>query len=274
MASVASQQPTAFLSGVSVDASFQPLDQCGVPNPAFYHEFFDDFDAASSFSVTAGVTPYTIGGSAATFTATTGSGGRGILTTTTGGNNAAQIQVVRGTFAQNIAPKKLFYETRLTAMSNGATTNLILGLVDVTGASPVFTIGTGAALVTDGIFLYYVGATNVMTINQAVGSVISSAVIPPSAYAGLLTGTNQFDFGIYQNRLGDVLAFVDTQLVGYIPQSNLGTPNNPQNVGAVARVAGTVYTPTAIALSPTIAVWSSTASATATFDFLTALQER
>jgi hypothetical protein len=269
MASVASQQPTGFLSGVSVDANFQPLDQCGVQNPAFYHEFFDDFDQGISFT-TGNI--YTIGGATATFTAAAGSGGRGTLGLEAVANEAAQIQLVRATFAQNIAPKKLFYETRLTAMSNPATTNLILGLVD--SANPVFTIGTGAALVTDGIFLYYVGATNVMTLNQAVGSVVTSAVIPPAAYAGLVAGTNQFDFGLFQNRMGDILAFVDTQLVGFVPQSNLGTPGNPQNAGAVARVAGTAYTATAVALTPTIAIWSSTASATATFDFLTALQER
>jgi hypothetical protein len=270
--SVASQPPVRTPSGGTTDQIFQPLADCGNGNPAFYHQYFDDFDQATSFSTTANVTPYTVGGASATFTAVAGSGGIGQLALEAVANEAAQIQVVRGTFAQNIAPKKLFYETRMTNRSNPATTNLVLGLVDV--ANPVFTIGTGVPLVTDGIYIAYIGATNVMTLNQAVGSVVTSVTIPPSAYVGMTTGTNQFDFALYQARNGDILAYVDTQLVGFVPQSNIGTLNNPQNAGAVARILGTSYTATAVALTPTIAIWSSTASANANFDFLTAEQER
>jgi hypothetical protein len=74
-------------------------------------------------------------------------------------------------------------------------------------------------------------------------------------------------------RQGDVLAYVDSQLVGYVPQSNIGTTNGPQNAGAVARMTGPAMP--VVLLSPTLGL-STTAGTTQTLtsDFIGAFQER
>jgi len=175
---------------------------------------------------------------------------------------------VTPSFTQNIAPKKLFFETRIEANTNAANSKWVFGLVN-SGAA--ITASTGAVAVTDGIYFLYVGSTGVLTLNQATSSTVSSVTIPAAAYSIAAS----FDIAFYQTRLGDILAYIDTQLVGFVPQSNLGTPNNPQNAGAVARILGTSYTATTANLAPTICTWQSGGTAsTLTLDFLMASQER
>jgi hypothetical protein len=265
MASVASQPPVRTPSGGTTDQVFQPLADCGNGNPAFYHQYFDDFDQA--FSFTSGNT-YTVSGTSATFAQQAGIGGQGKLSTEAVTLQIAQIQLVTASFTQNIAPKKLFFEARVLANTNAANSKWIFGLVN-TGAA--FTAATGAVAVTDGIYFLYVGSTGILTLNQATGSVVSSVTIPAAAY----NVANAFDIAFYQTRLGDILAYVDTQLVGFIPQSNIGTTGNPQNAGAVARILGTSYTATAVVLNPTVSIWETGGTAsTLTLDFLTVEQER
>jgi hypothetical protein len=269
MASVASQPPVRTPSGGTTDQIFQPLADCGNGNPAFYHQFFDDLDQAVSFNATAGTGTYTTTGTSATWASVSpGVGGQGKLSTEAVTLQIAEIQLPSPSFSQNIAPKKLFFETRVVANTNAANSKWIFGLVD-TGAA--FTAATGAVAVTDGIYFLYVGSTGILTLNQATGSVVSSVTIPAAAY----NVANAFDIAFYQNRIGDILAYVDTQLVGFVPQSNIGTTGNPQNAGAVARILGTSYTATAVVLTPTIAIWETGGTAsTLTLDFIDVQQER
>lgn len=268
MAGVASPPPVHAPSGGTTDQIFQPLADCGNGNPAFYHQFFDDLDQQTSFTQTAGVGTYTLSGTSATWVQQTAIGGQGKLSTEAVTLQIAQLQLPFSSFTQNIAPKKLFFETRVTANTNAANSKWIFGLVN-TGAA--FTAATGAVAVTDGIYFLYVGSTGTLTLNQATGSVVSSVTIPTAAFSIAAS----FDLAFYQTRLGDIVAYVDSQLVGFVPQSNIGTTGNPQNAGAVARILGTSYTATAVVLTPTVSIWETGGTAsTLTLDFIEVQQER
>jgi hypothetical protein len=262
MASVASQPPIRTPSGGTTDQVFQPLADCGNGNPAFYHQYFDEFDQA--FSFTSGNT-YNITLNSGTLAQTPGVGGLALFTTSAvSGTGIVEIQLVTASFTVNIAPKKLFFETAITTVSAPATTSIIAGLITNPNTTP-FTA------VADGVYFKWVGGTG-LTINSAVGGVVTSVTIPAAAYTFAATG-QPLGLAFYITRLGDVLAYVDTQLVGFIPQSNIGTTGNPQNAGAVARITGPTLT--SINLTPTLAVQTNSAAPkTVTFDFLDVQQER
>lgn len=261
MASVASQVPANYLSGLSVDNNFQPLNDCGLPNPLFYQQYWDDFNVSNK-SLASYYTSSTSGTGAATGGGTAAVGG---VVTFSSGTTAgyAQLQLINATFLDNIAPKKLFYLTRIKASSwTTAGNTIIVGLTPTNGAP--------TATPTDGIYFSITGA-GVLSINSAVGSATTTVAIPTAAYN--LVNATYIDLAFYVTRLGDVLAFVDTQLVGYVPQSNLGTSGNPQNVGPVARILG--FATSAVLLNPTLAIiQSSTTAVTVTADFQYASQER
>jgi hypothetical protein len=259
MAIVASQPPIRTPSGGTTDQVFQPLADCGNGNPAFYHQFFDEFDQA--FSFTTGNT-YTITGTGS-FAATSGDGGLGLFTTTGVSSAVETIQVVTPSFTVNSQPKKVFFETRITTASAPATTNILAGLISANT--------TPFTAIVDGVYFSWVGGTG-LTINSMHTSVLTSVTIPAAAYTFTAAG-QQLDLAFYITRLGDVLAYVDNQLVGFVPQSNIGTTNGPQNAGAVARITAPSL-PTAV-LSPTLGVQTSSAAIkTVTFDFLNAQKER
>lgn len=256
MAAVASPIPAAFIAGVTHDSPWQPLAECGVDNPFFYHSFADDFDPYRSGDYTATAT-----GTGAAVAALAGDGGLARFTTgSTSG--VTSIQRAVASFTANSQPKKLFFEMRMR-MSAWATAGITgtFGLIQTT-ATP----GT----VTDGVW-FGLSAAGVLTINSTVGSVNTAVTIPAAAYT--LAANTFTDFGFYVNRQGDVLAFVDTNLVGFIPQSNLGTAGNPQNVGPVARI--TAPTLTTANLNPTIGfTQAGTTVVTADVDFFQVQKER
>lgn len=263
MAAVASQVPTCFLSGITSDNNFQPLNDCGVENPFFYHQFYDDFDLTqktlgNSYTVT-------VAGTGAAVAAQAGVGGQVLFTAgTTAGS--ASIQLGNATFGVNIQPKKLFFVARIQAAAGALTdTNikLIAGLIQTT---------TTPGTVTDGIWFQY--TNGVLTINNTVTSVTTSATIPAAAFSTAIVGATFFDLAFFVNRAGDIMAYVDTQLVGYVPQANLGSSGNPQNVGPVARLTPASFT--TVTLNPTLAIVqaSTAAGRTMTADFFGAFAER
>jgi hypothetical protein len=256
MVAVASQPPIRTPSGGTTDQIFQPLADCGNGNPFFYHAWSDDFDPYRSTDYTV-----TTSGTGAAVAATPADGGVVVLTAgTTAGN--ASLQHPQATYTINSQPKKVFFESRQQlATVNDANITYIAGLIQTT-ATP----GT----VTDGVYLKYVNG--VVTLNSVITSVTTSVTIPTAAY-NIVAATN-WDWAFYITRTGDILAYIDSQLVGFIPQSNIGTTNNPQNAGAVARMTGPTLT--TVVLNPTIAIVQAgtNASRTATVDFFQAQKER
>lgn len=257
MVQVASQPPAQFDCGLQFDSNWQPLDLCGYPNPFFYHVDADDFGPfrAGDYTLTA------TGTGVATFAGAAGDGG---LITGTTGTTAGVLEIQRAIagFTINSLPKKVFWEARIK-MASWATAGLTgtFGLIQST-ATP----GT----VTDGVY-FTLSAAGVLAINSANASAITTVAIPTAAYTFANNAT--FDFGIAITRQGDVLAYVDTQLVGFIPQSNIGTTNGPVNAGAVARI--TAPSLTSANLCPTIGFTQAGTTAVAvTLDFMSTLKER
>jgi hypothetical protein len=255
MAAVASQPPVGFVSGFTQDQNFQPLDQCGVPNPFFYHSWANDFNEAL---VAGNYTSTATGTGASAFASTAGDGG---LITGTSGTTAGVVglQALPASFTINSQPKKVFYEARANlSVVNDAGITLLFGLFQ----------SASAGVPTDGVYLKYVNG--VWTLNSIVSSTLTAVTTPTLATP---VNATAFDVGIYMTRLGDVLGYVDSQLVGFIPQSNLGTPGNPQNAGAVARLIGPTLT--TVALSPGVfMVQTGTNARTLLVDFMGAWKER
>lgn len=249
MASVASQPPIRTPSGGTTDQVFQPMADCGNGNPFFYHMFSDDFDPYRA-------TDYTVTGTVA---AQNADGGTVLFTTGAVSGNPAALQHTNASFTINSQPKKVFFECRIQEASLAANT-IVVGLIQTT-ATP--------STVTDGV--YFTIINGVIAINSANASAITTVAIPTSAY-NLVINTN-IDLAFYITRLGDVLAYVDTQLVGFVPQSNIGTSGNPQNAGAVARI--TAPSLTSAVLNPTLSITTTTTAAkTMISDFFCAQKER
>jgi hypothetical protein len=255
-ANYASPPPVRTPSGGTTDFPFQPLADCGISNFAFYHSFFDDFDPYRSTDYTV-----TLTGAGAAVAGVAGDGGLVLITGPSAAGNTS-LQHPFASYTVNSQPKKVFFEVRVK-MSAWATAGItaLWGLIQTT-ATP----GT----VTDGVY-FALSAAGVLSINSMNASVLTTAVLPAASYT-LLANTN-VDLAFYITRLGDILAFVDTQLVGYIPQSQLTTTGNPQNAGAVARLTGPSLT--SAVLNPTIAlIQTSTTVVTMTVDFQQYQKER
>lgn len=259
MVTVASQPPAQFDCGVSYDSNFQPLNDCGVPNPFFYHSFYDDFDQTDSMTT---AQTYTIGGVTPGVPAlTSADGGVANIPTTAAALSETQLQVVTASFTVNSLPKKVFWVARLKP-TLPAVSNFVAGLMNVQANAYVTP--------TDGVYFKWVGGTG-LTINSTVGSVTTSVTIPAAAYT--MANNTTIDLAFQITRQGDVLAFVDSQLVGFVPQSNIGTTNGPQNAGAVSRI--TAPTLTAVVLTPTLAIQTANSTVDALqVDFHGAFKER
>jgi hypothetical protein len=259
MASVASQPPMRVYSGFTQDGVYQPMHNIGQPNPFFYHSFSDDFD--QNDVVLTNNNTYLLTQATGSSALVNVSGGAILQSTTAAANDFVEAQVVRSSFTVNIAPKKLLFIARVQ-LNAITTVNFITGLVSQ-NVTPFTSIA-------DGVYFKFVAGTG-LTINSTVGGVTTSATIPAAAYT--LAAATNIDLAFEISRKGDILAWVDTQLVGFVPQSNYGTPGNPQNPGAVARVTGPTLT-TAV-LAPLFAVQATAAAIrTAQWDFIGAYQER
>lgn len=259
MVTVASQPPIRTPSGGTTDQIFQPLADCGNGNPFFYHMFSDDFDQNFSFT-TANTYTITAAGTSS-FLPTSADGGWGLFTTGAVNGNAETIQVVTPSFTVSSQPKKVFFETRIKATSPTSAMTVVAGLIS-TNTTPYTSVADG---------VYFLWNSTTLTINSTKASAVTAVTIPASAYTWVNGST--MDIAFYITRLGDVLAYVDTQLVGFIPQSNIGTTNNPQNAGAVSRITAPSLT-TAV-LAPTLSVQTNaTGAATLQVDFIQAQKER
>lgn len=236
---VPSPSPVRYPAGISTVQKFQALHSFGQPLPMAYHTFFDDFDFLNpgyTSTKTGNGTIALAAGSFAVFTTNT---------STPLATDIASIQMPVSSFALALG-KKAFWGARIQ-LSSIANAAFLGGLIQTT-ATP-FTV-------TDGIYFSKLSA-GALTINMAIAGVITSVVIPPAAYT--LANATQLDLGWQMNRLGQVEAFVGTQLYGWQPQSGSGSTFPTR--GNAARVASATLgaIPTAV-LNPTIAVMSGTAA--------------
>jgi hypothetical protein len=270
------------MNGISTDQVFQPLADFGLPNPLFYHVFADDMDA--DIGVTSAYTVTAAGNGAAAIYdgngTTAGDGAWATLTTNSStplATDSVIIQPPSGSF-RYVAGKKMFFLVRLSCsdMTNSAIT------VGLTSAASGWASSAGF-LPSAGVFINKAsGANNNLLVQANVSSTSrGSATIPTTAYTladAATVSTNPIELGFYITRLGEVRAFVGSQLTGQIPQSGTGSVNSAgvsilPSLGAVAAV-----TPTSIStncLYPTIGIQSGTTSSKVLgIDFILCAKER
>lgn len=252
-----SPPPSRFTAGISTDYPYGPLALYGMRNPFFYHEIEDDFD--DNLTLANRWVKTFVG--AGTIAAVAGDGGRVLFSTTAALNDLASIQLAVAGF-QLVAGFKTFYMTSFQ-LSNAINAEFIAGLIQTT-ATP-FTV-------TDGIyFSKLTGAANNLTLKYAIGGVITTVVIPTTAYT--LANAIDIDLAIAVDRNGTVYAFVGAQLVGWLPQSGIGGLTPPSR-GANAAISPALPL-TAVNLNPTLAVRAGTAAiVTMNADFIMAAKER
>jgi hypothetical protein len=278
----ASPNPTRFTSGITSDPPYGPLAASGGGNPAFYHQFFDDFDTfmADKFAGTA--------------TAVAGDGG---LVTVAGVLQAASAGfVLPATGASPPASatggKKMFYLARLT-FATAATASFLAGFA---AAGTTF---TGAATGLNGLCIYKAAGGGVFLVNGASTAGSPSGVafniqipLDPTLVAMSLVNNQSFDVAIEIDHNQNVFGYIAPQLVGWFPQAGTGGPFAPDGsptsivpvkaravsnynwIAQATGMAGNVATPmmfSTSALAPTIA---ATTGAAATVDFLLGQKER
>lgn len=252
---MANTAPVRFAAGFTQDFPFQPLAQLGIPNPAYYHVHHDDFDTLATGKYTATNTGN------GTIALTAGDGGQLLFTTnssTPAAGDVSSLQIGAASFTYS-AGKKLAFECRVK-LSSVTNNEMIVGLIQTT--STPFTV-------TDGI--YFFKATGAQTlVLRSTNTSVNTDIALPAAVSAALADATFVDLAFYADGKGNLMAFVDTQLVGFIPQSGVGS-STPRR-GAVASGAPSFTTAT---LNPTLALKSGTASSkTMTVDFITVAKER
>lgn len=292
MAGPNSPVPVRTPAGATTDPPYGPLADCGMGNPFFYHQFYDDFDAYFNTGAT-GIWTQTKSGNG-TFTHAAADGGVGQMTTNSSTPVATdfnQIQLPNTSYILT-ASKKTFFLVRLglTSATNAAFRVGLLGMT--TPANGPW----AASNIQDGIYFDKAsGALNNLNLITAVGGTLTTFAIPTSAYtlanSAIASGalTNTIDLGFYVDRNQNLKAFVGSQLVGYMPQSGTGAVNSAgvsvlPSLGAVlaAAISGNVvdpraniWAPTTALLNLTVAVESGTAASSSMYvDFATAMKER
>lgn len=258
-----SPKPMRIPAGFSTDPAGGVTANMGMPNLAFYHTVFSDFD--DDLTVSGVWTKTATGNGAVAHTAL--DGGQALFTTNSStplGTDIASIQKPAASFtfpltSNSTQGKKMFFVCRLTA-AEYVNTAFEVGLIQTT-ATP-FTV-------TDGLYFYKAsGAANNLILRSMIGSANTDLAIPTNAYA--LTGAQSIDLGWYINRSGQVFAFVGTQLVGWVLESQGGGL-----VGQRGPVASFSPTLTTAVMNPTLAVQSGTTSSkTLNVDFALWAKER
>lgn len=252
--------PVRYPSGVSTDWKSGVLAQYGLPSPANYHTFFDDFD---SYVTAKSAYTTTLSGNG-TLAQAAGDGGLLTGTSNTGTPIATDLVAIQLPVAgfPITANKKQFFLCRLS-LHDVVNQGLLAGFIQTT-ATP-FTVVDGV------YFLKASGASNNLILRSTVGSANTDYTIPTAYYT--LTNDVVFDLGFEITRKGNVNVWIGTPsagngLVGYQPISGYNSQPGPHG-GLIAP------TLTAVNLNPTIAVRSgTTASSTSSWDFMLAAKER
>lgn len=245
-----SSSPTRFTSGVTQDASYQPLGMIGIPDPFFYATYADDFLPY----IPAGYTVTAATGSVA-MTAANGTGGRILMSTTGVTSDFVSLQEPTASFSY-VAGNKLAYLTRIR-LDDASLSTALAGLMQTT----VTPLGT----ITNGFTFKKASGATAITFTVTSSSATQATVTLPS----VAVAATDIDLGFVVDRLGNVNIFCGTNLIGAKRQDFA-------LLGPQAKIlASSIATPPAGLLNPTLAVQASTAVIrTMVADFQLAAMER
>jgi hypothetical protein len=278
----ASPTPTRFTAGVTSDPPYGPLANSGGGNPAFYHQFFDDFDGfiAAKYSGTA--TPAPGDGGLVSVAGVLQAVAAGFVLPATG--NSPPATATGG--------KKMFFLARMQFATASTATFLA-------GFAAEGTTFTGTATTLDGLCIYKAAGGGVFLVNGATAASSPSGTafniqipLDPTLINMSMVNNQSFDLAIEIDHNQNVFGYIGPQLVGWFPQSGTGGPFLPDGtptsivpikaravsnynwMAQATGMAGNVATPmmfSTSALAPTIAATSGVA---ATVDFILGQKER
>jgi len=211
--------PTRFPSGVTNVEPPHPLGMYGAPDPAKFHQFFDDFDTylASDWTITG--TPGTVA---------MGALDGGVITLTNGAadNNSTFLQGAQSFLGE--VGKRLWFGTRLK-LNTATQVDVVAGLY-VTTADPV------AALPTDGIFFFKDDGDANLDFHVRNGGTSTTAVV------ATLADDTFADVGFAYNGKDEVGVFVNAVKVSTFAVTNFPSADllrasfGVQNGEAVAKI--------------------------------------
>lgn len=245
-----SSSPTRYTSGITQDASYQPLGQIGIPDPFFYATYADDFlpYIAAGYTVTAAT------GSVA-MTAANGTGGRILMSTTGVTSDFVSMQEPAASFSY-VTGNKLAYLARIR-LDDASLSTAIVGLLQ-TSVNPFTTK-------TNGYYFTKASGATAITFSVMSGSAVQATVTLPSVVAA----ATDIDLGFQVDRLGNVNIFCGSNLIG-------SKREDFAVLGPQAKIYATSIAaqPTGL-MNPTLAVQASTGVIrTMTADFQLAAMER
>ena len=292
--------PDRVPEGATTDGPYGVFAQSGYSNPAYYHQFFDDFD--NSVGATGLWTTVANGTGSAGAANIAGDGGLISLApgSTAAGYSYMQLPAADFTYTSSY---KMFFGTRFTLTDSGGVNSptLLLGLMQHQVS------GTPAP--TDGIYFRKSTATSYMdlVVNQAstpVSVTNSTGFLAwnatTGAYSNALVSGTSYDAGFFVDFKGNIYGFFGANLFGFLPQSGSGPYNTAAGSGNLtvspprgAQYCGTtaayvledpsynnpakypqVTYPTAV-LSPMLSILAGdTNSPTLTVDFVIVQKER
>jgi hypothetical protein len=274
----ASQVPQRLPAGSITDPPYGPWADIGVTNPFFYHLFSDDFD--NSLGAT-GLWTVTLDGGSAAHNA--GDGGQITLTTAAATGDYVSMQLPAASFTLpqgTLAGKKMGFLFRSLGVTNFSNAAFVAGMCDQTT--------TPFGVITDGIYFQKNGGGTVLNLTVAHASTYYIFNIPTANYVA--SGSTQLDLAWTIDRYGNILISVGPQLVGWIPQSGIGSSSNAPEwysslpvlcptsklySGNQPTTVASGYVLTAAVLTPTIAVEAaSNAAESLVVDFIGVAKER
>lgn len=219
--------PTRFTSGVTNADPQSTMGQYGLPDPASWHTYMNDFDTyvAGDWTVTS------VG--SATRALTSGDGGILLLTNAAADDDSTFLDKVGASFLME-SGKKAFFKARFK-LSDVTQSDFVIGL-QVTDTTPLD--------VTDGIyFLKTDGAATLAVICRKDATTGST-----TATAATLVDDTYVTVGWYYNGKDSVAYFVNDVQIGtldgtstYLPDTTLTVSFGLQNGEAVAKTASIDY---------------------------------
>lgn len=232
--------PVRYTNGISTDTPTENLANYGLPNPASWHTYFNDFDAY----VAGDWTKTVIGTGDAALAA--GDGGWIVLTNSAADNDGVQIQKTPAAFTL-AAGKKAIFKAKFK-VSDATQSDLAIGLIVV---DTTILGSTGGDGVTDGIFFQKDDGSTTLTAYAQKDTTTGQT----SATAATLANDTFVTVGWYYDGATSISVFVNDAKVATLDGSSTYFPDT--------------------ALCPSVALLNGEAVAKSlTVDYIFAAQER
>jgi hypothetical protein len=223
--------PARLTEGSTTDGPYGVFAQSGNSNPAFYHQFFDDFD--NSVGATGLWATVANGTGSAAAANIAGDGGLISLAPGSTGAGYSYMQLPQASFTYT-QTQKMFFGCRFTLTDSGGVTSptVLLGLAQHQAS------GTPAP--TDGIYF------RKNTANTFIDLIVNQASTPVSVTGGVgfqvwnsttglystaLQSGVSYDCGYFVDFNGNIWGFFGLDLFGFVPQSGSGAYNTASGSG-------------------------------------------